>query len=258
MSILRRDRGLGITATGLRIWGMLFIAAGVVSRCVLQNTLLGVGSTSVTDILAILNASSANMALATVAIVLQAAETCAVPVFALLLAEGFSHTKNWKKYLLRVAAVALVSEVPYDLAIHGVPLDMTAQNPCFGLVIGMAVLYLYSRFSQPTAAHRLLKVLVLVAAILWAEMLNIEHGTPIVVMVALFWLMRERKGLRGLIGGGVALICTVVSPFYLAASMGCLPVHMYNGEEGESNRIVNYLAYPVILLAVLLAAKYLI
>ena len=75
MSILRRDRGLGITATGLRIWGMLFIAAGVVSRCVLQNTLLGVGSTSVTDILAILNASSANMALATVAIVLQAAET---------------------------------------------------------------------------------------------------------------------------------------------------------------------------------------
>ena len=77
-------------------------------------------------------------------------------------------------------------------------------------------------------------------------------------MVALFWLMRNRTSLRGLFGAAVALLCTVVSPFYMAASMGCLPVHMYNGEQGESNKMVNYLAYPVILLAVVIAAKYII
>ena len=256
MDILRRNRSQGITSAGLRVWGMLFVAAGIISRCVLQNTILGLKNASTMDILALLNESSANMILATVAIVLQAAETCAVPIFALLLAEGFLHTKNWKPYLLRVAVVAVLSEIPYDLATNGSVLNMSAQNPCIGLVIGMVILYLYSRFSQPTAAHRLLKAFILIAAILWAEMLNVEHGTPLVIMVALFWLMRERPGLRGLIGGGVALVCTIVSPFYLAASMGCLPVHMYNGEQGEGNRIVNYLAYPVLLLAVVLAAKY--
>lgn len=258
MSILRRNRGRSITAAALRVWGMLFVAAGIVSRCVLQNTILDLDNASATQILALLNESSANMALATAALVLQAAETCAVPIFALLLTEGFSHTKDWKKYLLRVAAVAVVSEIPYDLATNGKILVMDTQNPCMGLVLGMVVLYLYSHFSQPTTVHRLLKVFVLVAAILWAEMLNIQHGTPLVVMTTLFWLMRNRAELRGLIGAAVALVCTVVSPFYLASSMGCLPVHLYNGEQGESNRIINYLAYPFLLLIALLAAECLI
>lgn len=258
MSILRRNRGRSITAAALRVWGMLFVAAGVVSRCVLQNTVLDLDNASAAQILALLNENSANMALATAALVLQAAETCAVPVFALLLTEGFSHTKDWKKYLLRVAAVAVASEIPYDLAINGKFLAMNAQNPCIGLVLGMVVLYLYSHFSQPTTVHKLLKVFVLIAAILWAEMLHIEHGTPLVVLTTLFWLMRNKAELRGLIGAAVALVCTVVSPFYLASPMGCLPVHLYNGEQGEQNRIVNYLAYPVILLVTVLVANYLI
>lgn len=257
MNFLRRNRSSGITATGLRVWGMLFVAAGIVSRCLLQNTILGLGSASTVEILAMLNEDSTNMILATVAIVLQAAETCSVPVFALLLAEGFVHTKDWKKYLLRVAAIAAVSEIPYDLALNGSFWDMGAQNPCIGLVLGMVVLYLYSRFSQPIASHKLLKVVILIAAVMWAEMLNVEHGTPLVIMVALFWLMRNRTGLRSLACAAVALMCTIVSPFYLASSMGCLPVHLYNGEQGESNRIVNYLAYPVILLTVVISANYL-
>lgn len=258
MEILRRNRRRGTTASALRAWGLVFLAAGIVSRCLLQRTVLALGSTSAQDILALLNESTKNMALATAAIVLQASETCAVPIFALLLAEGFLHTKNWKKYLLRVAAVAVVSEIPYDLAINGTPWDMSLQNPCMGLVLGIVLLYLYSHFAQPTAAHRILKVFVMLAAILWAEMLNIEHGTPLVIMVSFFWLMRNKTGLRGLLGAGVALICTVVSPYYLVSPMGCLAVHTYNGEQGEGNRIVNYLAYPVLLLAIMLAAKFLI
>ncbi len=258
MEILRRNRHRGITTTALRVWGMVFVVAGIFSRCLLQRRILGLDGASAQQILALLNENPANMALATAAIALQAAETCAVPIFALLLAEGFAHTKDWKKYLLRVAAVALVSEIPYDLAINGSFWDMGLQNPCIGLLVGMVLLYLYSRFTEPTAAHRLLKAFVLIAAILWAEMLNIEHGTPLVLLVALFWLMRERTGLRGLVGAGVALACTVVSPYYLVSSMGCLPVHMYNGEQGESNRAANYLAYPALLLIIWLAAKYLI
>lgn len=256
MNFLGRNRNRGITTTGLRVWGMLFVAAGAVSRCLLQNTILGLSGASTVQILAMLSESSTNMALATAAIVLQAAETCAVPVFALLLAEGFLHTTDWKKYLLRVTVIAAVSEVPFDLAMNGSFWNPQLQNPCIGLVLGMVVLYLYNRFSQPVFSHKLLKVIVLIAAILWAEMLNVEHGTPLVIMVALFWLMRNRTGLRSLACAAVALMCTFVSPFYLASSMGCLPVHMYNGEPGESNHIVNYLAYPVILLAVVLAAKY--
>jgi hypothetical protein len=258
MELIRKNRGNGISANAMRVWGILFLVAGMVSRCVLQGKLLGLSSGNTIDMLALLNENRSNMTLATVSIILQALEACAVPVFALLLAEGFRHTSNWKQYLLRVAAIALISEVPYDLVMNSKVWDMTAQNPSMGLVFGMVLLYFYNRFSQPTASHRLLKVFILIAAILWAEMLRIEHGTPLILLTTVLWLMRERTNFRGLAAAGVALACTFVSPFYFVASMGCLPIHMYNGEEGARNRIVNYFAYPVLLIAVLFAANFLI
>ena len=56
--------------------------------------------------------------------------------------------------------------------------------------------------------------------------------------------------LRGMGGAVAALVCSVFSLFYMASPMGFLAVHFYNGEKGPDNRTVNYLAYPVLLLAV--------
>ena len=258
MERLGETKPKGLTAAALRTWGILLAAAGIIGCCILQNTLLGIGGANAQQMLEILSSNPDSMSIAAVALVLQGLEVCAVPIFALLLAEGFAHTKDWKKYLLRVAVIAAVSEIPFDLAMSGKFLDMSVQNPSVGLVLAMVVLYLYSRFSQPTAAHRFTRVIVLIAAILWAEMLSIDHGTPLVVLAAVFYLMRNRTNLRGLAGAGVAMACTIISPFYLVSAMGCLLTHLYNGEQGESSRVANYLAYPVILSAAILAAKFII
>lgn len=258
MERLGESKPKGLTAASLRTWGILLAAAGIIGRCILQNTILGISGATTQQMLEVLSANPDSMSIAAIALVMQGLEACAVPIFALLLAEGFVHTKDWKKYSLRVAVTAVASEIPYDLAMNGRLWDMSAQNPSLGLVLAMVVLYLYSRFSEPTASHRFTKVIVLLAAILWAEMLNIDHGTPLVVLTSVFYLMRSRANLRGLAGAGVAMACTIISPFYLVSSMGCLLVHLYNGEPCGNNRIVNYLAYPVLLLTVVLAAKYLI
>ena len=47
----------------------------------------------------------------------------------------------------------------------------------------------------------------------------------------------------------------LISPLYALAPLAFLAIHFYNGEKGTGNMIVNYAAYPVLLLGVWAVAK---
>ena len=254
MERLGNTRPSGLHTGNLRAWGMLFAVAGIFSRSILQNQLLGVGLRSMAELMEFMQSSSTAMTIATVALVLQAMETVAVPIFVFLLAEGFRHTSNWKKYMLRVAGLAVLTEIPFDLAMSQKVVDMGSQNPVFGLVLCMVLLYMFERFSK----KKLICAVMALAGIVWCVMLKVEHGIPMILMVCVIRVFRNKHMFMGFSGMAAAALCTGISPFYLAAPMGFLAVHFYNGEQGDGNRLVNYLCYPVILLLVGLAAIFLI
>ena len=231
---------------------MLFAIGGIVSRCVLQNTLLGVGSRSMQELVEMMQASETAMIITTVSLVLQAMETVAVPIFVFLLFEGFQHTSDWKKYLLRLAGLAVVTEIPYDLAMNGKMLEFGSQNPVLGLVLCFALLLLFRHF----AGKKLICIVMALAGILWAVMLKVDHGVPMMLMICVMHLFRNKKMYMGFSGMAAAALCTGISPFYLIAPMGFLAIHFYNGEKGESSRLVNYLFYPVSLLAIAMVARF--
>lgn len=58
------------------------------------------------------------------------------PIYVWLLVMGFVHTGSRKKYMLRMAACALVSEIPFDLAFSG-ELTLRWQNVYFSLLWGL-------------------------------------------------------------------------------------------------------------------------
>lgn len=52
----------------------------------------------------------------------------AFPIYAFLLVEGFLHTRDVKKYLARMLTFAVVSEIPFDLAVFHTPFYWGYQN----------------------------------------------------------------------------------------------------------------------------------
>ncbi|HAQ39725.1 MAG TPA: conjugal transfer protein TraX, partial [Clostridiales bacterium] len=53
------------------------------------------------------------------------------PIFCFFLVEGFLHTSNTKKYLLRLGIFALISEIPFDLVFNHTILEIGYQNIYF-------------------------------------------------------------------------------------------------------------------------------
>ena len=252
MERLGNTKPSGLNAGNLRAWGMLFVIAGIVSRSILQNQMLGMGTRSMAELLELMETSESAMIITTVSLVLQAMETVAVPIFVFLLAEGLGHTSDFRKYVLRVAGLAVLTEIPFDLAMNQKVLEVSSQNPVFGLLLCMALWYLFQRF----AGKKLICVVMALAGLAWALMLKIEHGIPAVLMFCVVYLFRNKKMYMGFSGMAAAALCTGISPFYLAAPMGFLATHFYNGEPGNSSRVVNYLFYPVMLLAIGLVAMF--
>ena len=63
----------------------------------------------------------------------------AFPIYAFLIAEGCVYSSSRMRYLGRLFALALLSELPFDLALFPDGGRLSHQNVCFTLFIGLAM-----------------------------------------------------------------------------------------------------------------------
>lgn len=247
MERLRTEQPKGLTAAGLRKWGMIFVLAGIFGRGILQTRFLGVSDLNNAELLETLTASDAAMMFATVSLVLQFVERCAVPIFSLLLAEDFANTSDKTKYLLRVAGVALISEIPFNYAMSAKFFDLGSRNPAFGLAMTLLLLYLYDYFAEKKFSNILLKIAFTLATVFWCAVLKIENGIVILIITLAFWFFRKKPMIRNLMAGAASIVGSMFSLFNLSAPLALVIIHFYNGEKGDEKKLVSYLFYPLAL-----------
>lgn len=248
MNIIKKIGNFNFTTSGLRIFGAMCLLGGVMG-CILQRMVLGTGTMTNSQLFEILETDPAVLQSVTVALAFKALEACGVPIFAFLLVEGAHHTADFTRYLLRVLGLALLCQLPYNLVMTGNLLSFTGLNPVFGLLMSMVMLYFFRRFPEKKLSHILLKVLAVIGTFLWSNMLGISHGGICVLMTAVLWALWDRPNLRTFGAMMLGFACCIFSLFYMATPLAFLVLYFYDGEKGNSSRIVNYAIYPVMLIA---------
>lgn len=167
----------------------------------------------------------------------------AFPIFAYLIAEGFTHTRDVKKYLFRLGIFALVSEIPFDLASTGKVLEFGHQNVFFTLFLGLATIVLVSK----TKNILLQFVSVFVIAAL-ARFLRTDYQSTGVMMIALFYIFRERKVEKFF---AVAILVLMMSgKLQSLCLLSFIPIALHNGKQGPKMKLFFYLFYPLHLLLI--------
>ena len=248
MKLMRRIGLFQFSTTGIRFCGVIFLLIGAFGA-MLQTQMLGAGNMTTTQLLNAMEQSSATLNHATLSIALQAFGSCALPIFTFLLVEGATHTSGYGRYFLRVFCLAVVCQLPYNLLMTGNALTMNKLNPVFALVMCMVMLYFFLRYPGKKAGALLIKVMAVFCVFFWSIMLGVDHGPCCVLVAAEVWALRGKQNAQTFLGIMIVFCCAIFSMYYLIAPVGFLILHFYEGKQGSENRLVNYLAYPVILLA---------
>lgn len=209
--------------------GLICVTLGSFSAAVLQQGILGLDSGSF-----VLEESMTCWANA--AVLCTALSYLAIPIYARLVYEGVCRTSNFRAYLVRLIALALLAEVPYDRVTAGVWFSMGSQNPVWGLAIAAMMLELNRKYRQPGPRGSILPCLTLLMAAAWVLVLRSQYGIFTVILAAVYVLFPAKKGTAALAGG---LICLLQFP----APLGMLAAYWYDGDRGKPKKYLFYLLY---------------
>ena len=110
----------------------------------------------------------------------------AFPIYCFLLAQGFRHTRNVKRYIFRLFCFAIISEIPFDLIFYGKAFYLQHQNVFFTLLIALSVMAIASRLENKSSMFPMMAVML--AGMILAELIRCDYGCLGVLVCIACWL----------------------------------------------------------------------
>ncbi len=199
----------------------------------------------------------------------------AFPIFAFQISEGFIHTSDFKKYLLRLLGFAVISEIPFNVFCSSQWLFPQYQNVLFTFALSLIALWLVDRAKKEPTLPKTAGADIGVAVIVFlAELLKVDYGGAGIVIVVAFYLFR---GFPFAFLLQLATMFTVFVFFYPGRTVffkiqdfifsipvqsfslfSLLPIWLYNGKKGRAGVLLKYASYGFypIHIAVLCIVRY--
>lgn len=185
----------------------------------------------------------------------------AFPIFAFLIVEGYTHTKNLKKYVLRLLLFALLSEIPFDLVTGGTAFYPFHQNVLWTFLLAIGLIHLNEKVKERGILPRVLTAVgTLSLGYLFGIITMVDYYHAGVLTVLAFYFLRGESWLHRLLQfialayinlellGGLGYEVSLFGNTVFLAQQGfallaLIPIWLYRGRQGHHSTAFRYLCY---------------
>lgn len=194
----------------------------------------------------------------------------AFPIFAFLIVEGYFHTGSLKKYVGRLFLFAVLSEIPFNLAMGSRVFYPIHQNVLWSFLISIGLIHFNERTrkTKKVWVQVIVGVVTVILGFLLGLITMVDYYHAGVLTVLVFYFFRQKKwwsymgqllGLwyinRELLGGyGYEFQLWGNTYFFTRQSLALLalvPIWLYRGRKGYHSKafqVACYAFYPLHLL----------
>lgn len=169
----------------------------------------------------------------------------AMPIFSYLIVNGVKHTRDVKKYLIRLSIFAIISQIPFSVMVSGKLFSLNL-NVFFTEAIGILAILCYEKVKDRPLVFAVLPCM---AISLLAEFIKTDYGMYGVLMMLLFYIARDNKLL-------MILYQVALNVVYLTLTNGTSDIQyfslfalificFYNGKEGIKLKYLFYVFYSL-------------
>ena len=187
----------------------------------------------------------------------------AFPIFAFQISQGYIHTKNVKKYLMRLFIFAIISQLPFMLFYNSIATGFVI-NTIFTLFLGLICILLYDKVSK------VLGVFTAIFLGILAELCKFDYGFYGIAIILLFYIFKDHK----IYMISSFILATIIKylyhilsyakydsatlirafeyyfPLCLFTILSSVFIYFYNGKKGRNVKYLLYLFYPLHLLLI--------
>lgn len=237
----------GLTGNQLKLIGVMAMLADHVGAVMIQSGILHAGDPLMYHMII---ATPEGQRWLLIGRVCRFAGRLAFPIFAYLVVEGFTHTRSRLRYALSLGILAVVAEVPFDLAIFGSFFHPAYQNVVFTLLIGLLVLCAVDYFDNLP-----LQLLLIAAGCGLSWVIKSDYNVLGVLLIAGLYMFRRNDIAQ--LACGIALSALESVGYFCISALSYVPIVLYNGRRGAYGfKYAFYVFYPLHLLVLYALAKW--
>ena len=116
------------------------------------------------------------------------------PIYAFLIVEGYFHTSNLKKYVLRLLFFAIISEIPFNLVTGSRLFFPIHQNVLWSFLISIGLIHWNEKNKNKSTFKRIIVLLcTLVIAYIGGIITFVDYYNAGILMVLTFYYFRGRQ-----------------------------------------------------------------